>query len=120
AVTCAVFFVLTALQLIAPSVTLPAGWAVLAVAIGFYVGGLFTGFKSLDAPILHGMAVGIFTLVAWFVLNLIVVLAFPAVGWAALTPATTAGLLLLQMAMAVAGAWTGHVIERRGGPKVID
>ncbi|HET9986725.1 MAG TPA: hypothetical protein VFQ38_24320 [Longimicrobiales bacterium] len=116
AVTCAVFFVLTALGVIEPLASLPVGWSVVAVAIGFYVGGLFTGFNSLDAPILHGIAVGIFTLVVWFVLNVLTVLFFPDAGWAALTPAMTTGLLLLQMVAAVAGAWTGHVIAQRGGP----
>lgn len=116
AVTCAVFFVLTALDVVNPSVSLPVGWSVVAVAIGFYVGGLFMGFMSMEAPVLHGIAVGIFTLVAWFVLNVLAVLVFPDAGWSALPPATAAGLLLLQMVVAVAGAWTGHVIAQRGGP----
>ncbi len=94
-------------------------WSVLAVVIGFFVGGMFTGFRSTDAPILHGIAIGIFSLVAWLIINLIASAAFAA-GWAALTPTWTAAALLLQMAAAVAGALTGRAIELRGGPDVTE
>ncbi len=94
-------------------------WSVLAVVIGFYIGGMFTGFRSPDAPILHGIAIGIFSLVAWLVINVVASAALRA-GWTGLTPTGTAAALLLQMAAAVAGALTGRAIELRGGPDVTD
>ncbi|MFW5947950.1 MAG: hypothetical protein ACOCUW_05610, partial [Gemmatimonadota bacterium] len=44
-----------------------AAWAVLAVGLGFLVGGIFTGYRTLEAPILHGIALGLTSLVAWAV-----------------------------------------------------
>ncbi len=97
-----------------------AAWSILAVVIGFFVGGMFTGFRSTEAPILHGIAIGIFSLVAWVIVNIVVSVAFPSAGWASLTPTGTAAALLLQMAAAVAGALTGRAIEERGGPDVTE
>lgn len=97
--------------------TLGAGWSIVAVVVGFYVGGMFTGFRSIDAPILHGIAIGIFSLVAWLILNAVAT-ALGGATWQALTPTATAAILLLQMAAAVAGAWTGHLIAVHGGPDV--
>lgn len=96
------------------------GWSLVAVVVGFLVGGLFLGFRSIDAPILHGIAIGIFTLLAWFVINLVVVVFFPDAAWEALPPVLSAGLLLLQMVAAVLGAWAGHTIATHGGPDVTD
>ena len=120
AVTSLVVIALAGLGLAAPEgSTAGMVWGVLAVVIGFYVGGMFTGFRSTDAPILHGIAIGIFSLVAWLVINLI---ASTGLGttWAALTPTGTAAALLLQMAAAVAGALTGRSIEMKGGPDVTE
>lgn len=118
--TSAVLIVLAGLGLLGPE-GLGAFWSIVAVALGFWVGGLFTGFRSIDAPILHGISIGIFSLVAWFVVNLVVVFLFRSpLEWQSLPPALTATLLLLQMVAAVAGAWTGHRIALRGGPDLTE
>jgi hypothetical protein len=88
--------------------------AVVAVALGFWVGGYFTGLRALRAPILHGIAIGLASLVAWLLLSLVTLLIEPP-AWTALTPTLTAALLLVQMAAAVAGAWVGHRVALRGG-----
>ena len=118
AVTSLVVIALAGLGVVAPDGSMAPVWSIVAVIIGFYVGGMFTGFRSPEAPILHGIAIGIFSLVAWLVINLVASLAFPGAGWAALTPTAAAAALLLQMAAAVAGALTGRSIELRGGPDV--
>lgn len=120
AVTSLVVIVLAAMGIVGADGSPGTGWSILAVVVGFYVGGMFTGFRSIDAPILHGIAIGIFSLVAWFVLNAIVSAFMGGSRWAALTPTGTAAVLLLQMAAAVAGAWTAHTIELRGGPDVTE
>lgn len=94
--------------------TAAGGWAFLAVAIGFMVGGFFAGFRSLHAPILHGIGIGIASLVAWFGVNLVGRALSPDLEWEALTPTLTAGLLLAQMVFAVGGAWFGYRLALRG------
>lgn len=120
AATSLVLIVLAGLGILGPE-GLGAFWSIVAVALGFWTGGLFTGFRSIDAPILHGVSIGVFSLIAWFALNVAVVLFFrsPA-SWQGLPPALTATLLLLQMVAAVAGAWTGHRIALRGGPDLTE
>ncbi len=120
AVTSLVVIALAGLGIVAPDGSMSPVWSLVAVVIGFYVGGMFTGFRSPDAPILHGIAIGIFSLVAWLVINLVVSLALPGAGWTGLTPLAAAAALLLQMAAAVAGALSGRAIEVRGGPDVTD
>ncbi len=82
-------------------------WAITAAAIGFLVGGWFAGYGALEAPILHGVAIGLTTLVVWVVLNLIMVIGFRGVEWEGLTASTTAAVILTQIAAAVAGCWMG-------------
>jgi hypothetical protein len=117
AVTSLLLLALAALGIAAPDDSVPAVWTIAAVAVGFFAGGLFAGFRSIDAPILHGVAIGIFSLVAWFVVNLAATLVFPGATWQSLSPALAAGVLVLQLALAVAGAHTGHRIALSGGPE---
>lgn len=93
--------------------SLPTGWAVLAVAIGFFAGGYLTGTRDIEAPILHGVGIGLVTLVAWFILNVAAALLGDG-AWSALSPATSAGVLLLQMVVAVAGSWLADRRALRG------
>lgn len=83
AATSLVALVLAALGLADPGPDGGAGAGeIVAVALGFWIGGLFTGFRALRAPILHGIAIGLTSLVVWFVVNLFA-LAFPTLRWKA-------------------------------------
>lgn len=84
-----------------------AVWAMTAVVVGFLVGGWFTGMRTLEAPILHGIALGLTTLVAWVVLNVVVAIAFGMSEWTGLGPTATLLVLLVQVLAAVAGCWIG-------------
>ncbi len=90
--------------------------AIVAVAVGFAAGGFVAGFKAMHAPILHGIAMGLASLVIWFLLNLFVAGLFPA-EWAGTSPATATGLLLEQIVAAVIGAWAGYASALRGQPE---
>jgi hypothetical protein len=94
--------------------------AALAMAGGFFAGGFFAGFRSMHAPILHGVALGLVSLVAWVLLNLIARGASPGFEWEALTPTAAGAILLAQMAAGVAGAWTGYRLALRGQPEPED
>lgn len=87
-------------------------WAVLAVAVGFLVGGWFTGMRTVEAPILHGIALGLTSLVAWAVVNAVAI-PFGMDEWTGLTPSSTVAILLVQIVAAIGGCWWGTAAARR-------
>lgn len=89
-------------------------WALVALALGFFVGGFSIGYRAIDAPILHGVGIGIASLVAWFPVNVLIDLVFDIGPWEPLTPAVTVTLLLVQMTAAVGGTWLGHRLAETG------
>ena len=117
AVTSLVFLVLVAVAPLDSGQTrLEAFHTLVAVTLGFGAGGFFTGFRGMEAPALHGVAVGITSLVVWFVLNVLTVALAQAGAWYGLGPALAAAILFLQMAAAVIGALLGYNLALRGKP----
>jgi hypothetical protein len=114
AVTSLVLLVMASLGILAAETTGGAPWTVLAVAAGFVAGGFSIGVRTGAAPILHGVAMGLTSLLAWFVLNVLAGLLAGLGGWTGLSPVTTAALLLVQMVAGIAGAWIGHRFALRG------
>lgn len=104
AVTSAAYLVMVGTGLLPMGAYAVVGVSI-AVAVGFFVGGLFVGLRWSDAPILHGAAITFLSVVLWFVGSL----SFPesATGWSGATPAVL-GLILLQMVAASAGGWLGR------------
>jgi hypothetical protein len=90
--------------------------SLIAVIVGFWAGGFFAGFRAIEAPILHGVGIGLTSLVVWAVLNIVVAVAFRGIGWTGLTPALAVGLMLAQIAAAVVGALLGYNVALRGKP----
>lgn len=84
-----------------------------AVALGFIVGGFFSGIRTANAPILHGVAIGLFSLVAWFVLGLLSASLFNGTAWD-LTRDLTLTSVLVQIISAIIGARLGYRLARRG------
>lgn len=107
AVTSFVVFGFVMLGLLAGGTPRDTIWAVTAVAADFLVGGWFTGYGTLEAPILHGVAIGLTSLVAWVALNLVMVVGFRDAAWEGLTAGTTLGVILTQIVAAVAGCLVG-------------
>lgn len=109
---------LIALVLAAMGMTDPDGssmglWGVIAIGVGFFLGGLVTGAKVGAAPILHGVSMGIVSLLVWFIANLAFGEALDAETWGEGSPAFYAGSLILQMAAAAVGAHFGSRQQRR-------
>jgi hypothetical protein len=84
-----------------------------AMAAGFYAGGLFVGTRWMEAPILHGVAMTFLSVVVLFGGTLTLPEGFGA--WSGSAP-TVLGLILLQLAASVAGGWTGRSAAM--GPEV--
>jgi hypothetical protein len=59
------------------------------------------------APTLHGVGMGLFSLLAWLVVNLLIGEPVGETTWRALDGATAGGLILVQAAAAVVGARIG-------------
>jgi MFS family permease len=107
AVTSVAVFGLIVLGLMGDEAGRDTTWAVAAVAVGFLVGGWFTGVRTLEAPILHGIALGLTSLLAWALLNLVVVAVFDSGEWTGLSPTATLVVLLTQIVAAVIGCRIG-------------
>ncbi|MGQ0562415.1 MAG: hypothetical protein ACT443_11130 [Gemmatimonadota bacterium] len=109
-------FVIFALDIVGDESALAVRIEIAAIAIGFFAGGLFAGLRAGEAPILHGVAIGLLSLLAWFVLNLLATVALPTSDWTALTPRFTASVMLVQIIAAIVGARAGYrrVVRRRG------
>jgi hypothetical protein len=98
--------------------TTPANtwWSMVAVAVGFFAGGFFAGFRAIQAPILHAVGIGLMSLVVWAGLNALATLLAWQLGWTALTPQFAVALLLVQLVAAVIGALLGYNLALRGKP----
>jgi hypothetical protein len=117
AITSLVAFALVSAGVMAPESTAPnVIGTVISVAAGFFAGGLFVGIRAVEAPILHALAVGLTSLVVWFLVNVIAAMFVPTANWAALTPALAIGMLFTQWVACTVGALIGHNIAVRGEP----
>lgn len=95
-------------------------WSVLAVGVGFFAGGFFTGFRALQAPVLHGIGLGLTSLAVWLVANLLVFGLAGRESWAALTPTLAIVLLATMMVTAVVGALLGYNLAVVGKPSLAE
>jgi hypothetical protein len=77
-------------------------WGLIATAAGFFAGGWFMGMRARQAPILHAVAVGLFSLLVWFLVNLLPGRMLDAESWD-VGAAYAAGLILLQIVAAAVG-----------------
>lgn len=89
---------------------------VIALAVGFAAGGFVAGFRALRAPILHGIAIGLTSLVAASAFALINGLTSPGTRWTDLRAGAVVVLILLQFLFAIVGALLGYNIAIRGKP----
>lgn len=76
----------------------------LALAVGFFVGGLLVGLRWMDAPVLHGVAITLLSVVIWFLGSVALQ------GDTLVDGSVTAvlGLILLQLVAATVGGFTGR------------
>lgn len=88
-------------------------WGIVAIAVGFGVGGWLLGARAGVAPILHGVAMGLVSLLLWFLANLIAGETLDAAEWMRGSETYYAGLLITQIAAAIVGARLGSRGRRR-------
>lgn len=93
-------------------------WSVVAAAIGFFAGGFYAGFRAMQAPILHGVAIALTSLVVWLALNVTLFGLAGIQSWQGLTPTLTMILLLVMIVLAVLGALLGYNLAVVGKPSL--
>lgn len=99
---------LIATNVVDPDSAIGVRVAIGCIAIGFFTAGLYAGLRAKAAPILHGVSIGLFSLLVWFLLNVVSAVAFPDFGWSALTPNMAIGLVLVMIVSAILGARAGY------------
>ena len=87
-------------------------WGLLATAASFFAGGWFVGMRTGRAPILYAFAMGLFSLLVWFVVNLLPGEMLDAESWN-VDAANAAGFILLQIVAAAIGGRLGSRDARR-------
>ncbi len=107
AVFALLFFAMIATGLISRDAEGGGLFILLAMFLGFMVGGYFTGWRVGAAPILHAVGIGLFTVVVWFVANLLSGEPLDAGSWNDVSPEFAAGVVLLQIFAAAMGARIG-------------
>jgi hypothetical protein len=90
-------------------------WVAFSLVVGFLVVGAFVGSRVAAAPLLHGLGMGLFSLLAWLLVNLFVGEPLGQTTWRSLNISTFAGLLALQVVSAGVGTRIGVRWVRRGG-----
>jgi hypothetical protein len=83
-------------------------WIATAVAIGFALGGTFVGFMTALAPILHGIMIGLTSLVFWAIVNVISSFFFPDFAYTSLSGQWAVAVILVQIVAAILGARFGY------------
>jgi hypothetical protein len=114
AVTSLLILALIAVGVLVPDTTQGEGvWLALTFLVGYMVAGYFVGARTLAAPVLHGIAIGLFSLVVWLLVNLVPGEATGWTAWRALPMAQAVALIGLQTVAAIVGAriairWSGN------------
>lgn len=108
AITSLIVFGLIAIGVLSRDGLGGTGWGLLAIGAGFFAGGWYVGMRTGRAPILHAVAMGLFSLLLWLLLNLVPGELLDADSWS-VGAAYGAGLVLLQIAAAAVG---GRIASR--------
>ncbi len=82
----------------------------LALAVGFFAGGLVVGMRWMEAPILHAVALTVLSMAVWFAGGLALGDDAPLED----SGTTILGLVLLQLVAAAGGGWTGRWMSLHG------
>ena len=107
AFTALALLALTRFGFVRPDTDAEPLWVSLSLIAGFGLGGIFVGARVRAAPILHGLGIGLFSLLAWIGLNLFLGEPTGMTAWDTLRFSTTLWLLLLQTLASIAGVWLG-------------
>jgi hypothetical protein len=116
AVTGLIMLTLIAADVLVPETPAEDLWMAAAITAGFIAGGAIAGYRAAASPLLHGLLIGLFSVVVWFLANLLLGEPTGETAWGGLALGAGAGLLLLQIVAAMVGARMGvRLRQPRGG-----
>lgn len=113
ALTSLILFILTVTGMIRPEAPTEGIGVAVSLLSGFFLAGFFVGTRVNAAPVLHGLGIGLCSVVVWFALNLFVGEGFGGGGWNSIEGEVAGALLGLQTAAAMVGARSGVRFARR-------
>ncbi len=111
AVTSAVYLAMVGIGVLPAGAGTAVG-VVIAMAVGFFAGGLFVGVQWSDAPILHGGAITLLSVLVGFAGS--VAAPGSVQQWSGPTRSVL-GIILVQLVAAMAGGWMGRRLTQ--GPE---
>lgn len=111
ALTSLIVFVLTVLGLIRSDAPTEGTGVALSLLVGFLLAGFWVGTKVNAAPILHGVGMGLLSVIVWLGLNLFAGSA--GTGIDAVSGVVALSMLALQTAASIVGARAGVRFARK-------
>jgi hypothetical protein len=107
ALTGILLVVFSALDLVRAGEPVEGAWVALAIAAGFLVSGFYTGSRIAAAPVLNGVAMGLFSVIVWAGVNFFLGEPTGVTAWDTLPFASALTLLALQVVASVLGTRAG-------------
>lgn len=82
-------------------------WVAATLTVGFLLGGFFVGVRVGGEALVHGLGMGLFSVLVWIAANLFLGEPTDQTAWSELGAATVTMLLMLQAVAAVVGVRMG-------------
>lgn len=107
AITSLILLALLGLGLITDDPQAEGIWVAAAFLVGFSVAGFFVGVRAGISPFLHGLGMGLFSLVAFLLVNLLAGEPTGQTAWREMGTTTALWLIILQTVAAIVGTRMG-------------
>jgi hypothetical protein len=99
--------VLASLDLVRAGAPVEGAWVAIAIAVGFLVSSFYMGTRVAAAPVVNGLLMALFSVVAWIALNLFLGEPTGVTAWDTLPLGSAIVLLAIQAVASVLGARAG-------------
>ncbi len=98
---------LASLDLVRAGAPVEGAWVAVAIAVGFLLSSFYMGTRVAAAPVLNGLLMALFSVVAWLALNLFLGEPTGVTAWDTLPLGSAIVLLAIQAVASVLGARAG-------------
>jgi hypothetical protein len=98
---------LASLDLVRAGAPVEGAWVAIAIAVGFLISSFYMGTRVAAAPVLNGLLMALFSVVAWVALNLFLGEPTGVTAWDTLPLGSATVLLAIQAVASVLGARAG-------------
>jgi hypothetical protein len=98
---------LASLDLVRAGAPVEGAWVAIAIAVGFLISSFYMGTRVAAAPVLNGLLMALFSVVAWVALNLFLGEPTGVTAWDTLPLGSAIVLLAIHAVASVLGARAG-------------